>query len=315
MGGDGGVVATNRNYLRGAGKADHTGDATRYKKNCNNAESADQAKQTMTTCALTGSPLSLVSGGVVACPYGRMYGREAALEALLRRRTMSDSRGPDYSKTSNLGIHIRGLKDLYPVRFHYTEGSFKGNREEKVPLCPITGVDLNGSHTSYLVVKLEKRKSKKSKSVMNDETNTNDPNVISERAIKEMGADELQTQFGPFDKNDLIRLAPPTIGGILEEIVQKLELKREKKAMGKAMQNDKKRKNGAIVKCSPKEPKHLSSTPKDSFAHLKTSISKSVDVARANASLVVASSSALSSLFVKESNLSEKEKKDNLFVR
>ena len=42
------------------------------------------------------------------------------------------------------------------------------------------------------------------------------PNVISERAMQEMGIEKLQDEYGPFEKKDLIRLAPSN--SLFEEI-------------------------------------------------------------------------------------------------
>lgn len=79
MGGDGGVVAVNRRYMRGAGQADHTGD---FQRNSENQEY--NALEAMTNCALTKAPLlpssKNSSGPIVACKFGRLYHKEAAVE-------------------------------------------------------------------------------------------------------------------------------------------------------------------------------------------------------------------------------------------
>ena len=80
MGGDGGVVAVNRRYMRGAGTADHTGD---YKRE--NSENQEyNALEAMTNCALTKAPLfpnnKNSTGPIVACKFGRLYHKEAAVE-------------------------------------------------------------------------------------------------------------------------------------------------------------------------------------------------------------------------------------------
>jgi hypothetical protein len=189
MGGDGGVIASNRRYMRGAGTANHTADATR---------AATTEKQSvverMRTCHLTKAPLNFASQQIVACPYGRLYSKEAAVEALLRRKHDS---GKD-----ELGSHIRGLKDLYSARFNVEENS-------TVPSCPVTGVELNGTHGALLIP--NKR---------DDECN-----VLSERALKEMGVDALQADYGPFETKDMIRLAPPESD--MEEIQASVAKKQE----------------------------------------------------------------------------------------
>ena len=186
MGGDGGVIASNRRYMRGAGTADHTGDASRA---CTQKTSA---KERMRTCHLTKAPLDLAQQ-IVACPYGRLYSKEAAVEALLRRKHDS------IQKADELGRHVRGLKDLHSARFHV-----QGN----IPVCPVTGVELNGTHAALLIPK------------KGDECN-----VLSERALKEMGMEALQADYGPFEKDDMIRLAPPE--SAMEEIQASVAKKQE----------------------------------------------------------------------------------------
>lgn len=188
MGGDGGVIASNRRYMRGAGAADHTADSSRAQ----NEKASLQER--MQTCHLTKVPLNFSSQqNIVACPYGRLYSKEAAVEALLRRKQESNG--------DELGSHIRGLKDLHSARFHVEKGS-------NVPSCPVTGAELNGKHPAFLIPK-----------------KGDEPNVLSERAIKEMGIEALQADYGPFEKVDMIRLAPPD--SIMEEIREAVAKKQE----------------------------------------------------------------------------------------
>jgi hypothetical protein len=205
MGGDGGVIASNRKYLRGAGTADHTADAARKRGNA----SVDPV-EVMTTCAVTGTPLNFAS--TVACPYGRLYGREAAVEALLRRAQRDKIDGDDFE---SIGGHVRGLKDLHPVRFQLGLSSDETKPSSSVPVCPMTGLELNGMVPALLLVS------------KNDKKTT--PNVVSERALKEMGLEALQAEYGPFD--EMIRLAPPASS--LDEIKEQLEQKRTLEKLSK----------------------------------------------------------------------------------
>jgi len=78
MGGDGGVIASNRRYMRGAGTADATGDSARGgNESIDPAVAEVEARRAMVTCALSGRPLQFGERTVVTCPYGRLYHKEA----------------------------------------------------------------------------------------------------------------------------------------------------------------------------------------------------------------------------------------------
>jgi hypothetical protein len=250
MGGDGGTISSNRTYLRGAGKACHTADHPSNALKRSKLEDAERARLVLGTCAVSGAVLELsparknggtVSGmDLVVCPYGKLYKREKVLEALLQR---SQTGGGDDGKGA-LGSHIRGMKDLHPVRFHVTTSSSQGNNngnassDRYIAACPITGSEIgSGNVPSYVIVRT---KDKKRNTDEEDEVAKN-PNVLSERAIKEMGVEGLQTEYGPFEENDMIRLAPPKTGGVFEEVqmrwltrveeerIAKLQKKKDKK--------------------------------------------------------------------------------------
>ena len=258
MGGDGGTISSNRTYLRGAGKACHTADHKSNALKRSKLEDAENSKLILSTCAITGALLDLsptktassssnggrrevstVSGmDIVACPYGKLYKREKVLEALLYRSQTGGGGGGD-SNNNTLGTHIRGMKDLHPVRFHVTTStSFSANgvanggsaKQTYTPTCPITGSEIgSGNIPCYLIVRTKKSKDKTKD---NDEVELN-PNVLSESAIKEMGIAGLQTEYGPFEEEDLIRLAPPTTGGVFEEIRRKWESRMEEERIAK----------------------------------------------------------------------------------
>lgn len=225
MGGDGGVIASNRRYMRGAGTADHTADSSRSRGEKQLSDKED-ALERMRTCALTKAPLQFGEQAIVSCPYGRLYHKEAAVEALLRRK----QDGQD-----ELGSHIRGLKDLHEVRFLLTEKADKS----RIPSCPVTGQEFNGQHPVILLVP------------GNKETH----NVVSQRAFKQLGHEALKTEYGPF--KDEIRLAPPAAE--LEEIMEALEAKREAKSKSKkSSKKEKKRKDNSD---NPSTTKQSSSRP------------------------------------------------------
>ena len=225
MGGDGGTISSNRAYLRGAGKADHTADHKRFNASRSKEEESELARTILGSCYISGEAFDLSSStqvvDIVACPYGRLYKRENVLEALLMRSSNGgeDVAGNNSNNTTFERImHIRGRKDLHPVRFHVTQ---ENKNRGYVVTCPITGSDIGGgSIPSYLIVKSCNNSTK-----VNDEEDNSIPNVISERGMQEMGIDKLQEEYGPFEKKDLIRLAPQQV--LFEEIRKKWDERME----------------------------------------------------------------------------------------
>ena len=246
MGGDGGVIASNRRYMRGVGTANHTGDFHHHYHRhpaAGSASSAAGATATTTTitsddqehwrqhvtrdmhtCALSNQPLFTVPArpnknrqdhsttdqhdnndndnhdanqndndtnqviSVFCCPYGRLYRKEAALEALLHRKQQPNNNNKNNNKNNHqqeqqepreddrLGEHIRSRKDLYEARFQTSiihNDNHKNNDNQQpvkvVPICPITGKELNGLIPALLIL-------------LPQEETTRQANVISEKA-------------------------------------------------------------------------------------------------------------------------------------
>lgn len=215
MGGDGGVIASNRKYLRGAGNANHTADHNREKKRAGFVVDKEAAQECMTTCAVTAKPLDFTRA-IVICPYGRLYQREAALEALLRRKQQEQQQQQELQ-------HIRGLKDFHVAQFETKRSSSSISSSSSIlPVCPLTGEELNGQSAAFFII----RSPTSSKNSTTTCTSEQQSNVLSERAIKEMGMESLQTELGPFDEDEMIRLAPPA--GMMDTIRDKLAEKQKK---------------------------------------------------------------------------------------
>lgn len=306
MGGDGGVIASNRKYMRGAGTADHTADQSRH------ASQKFNAREVMTMCALTKTPLHESDGGggtIVSDPYGCLYHKEAAVQALLTRKQRD---GPGTSSTSSvtIGPQVRRLADLYEVRF-YRE------KDSKVvdPTCPITAKALTGSIPAILLVP--------GKDGM--------PNVVSESALSQLSAEELEEEFGSIRKR--VRLAPNPV--LLEKIKDQVQQEQEKedeerrkakkdKKKGKR-KRDGKDKNSALREKKNRSdeskgvPKVETTTKSSTVRNIKSSSSSSVGKQiQSRVDSAIEQSSVLSSLFTNknaQSRVSEKEKKDNLFAR
>ena len=235
MGGDGGTKAVNRAYLRGAGSASTTGDHPNNNNNNNNIHGSDkhiaaeEASRAMHYCYISDQPLPfhdnnhnvndsvgvttpqlLSTSKIVTCRYGRLYNKEAAIEALLQRKQLSKSSKSAVaaSTTSDtttiatngrLGSHIRGLKDLFPVRFQTimidddtTTGTGSSHTHVVVPVCPITARELNGRIVAYALVP--------------GHVDTT-VNVVSEYALKQLSEHDVLTEYGATKK---IRLLAPT---------------------------------------------------------------------------------------------------------
>mmetsp|Transcript_13474 Transcript_13474/g.19860 ORF Transcript_13474/g.19860 Transcript_13474/m.19860 type:complete len:264 (-) Transcript_13474:35-826(-) len=262
MGGDGGVIASNRRYMRGAGTANCTADNASHDKK----ETEKQVRhELMTLCYLTKLPLQFSTQQIVADPYGRLYHKEQAVEALLRRKTQG---------VDELGTHIRGLKDLKVARFHLQNGN--------KPICPVTNVELNGSQKAYLL----------------PNTSNENVNVISERAIQEMGAEALCSEYGEdvLDKGRMIQLAPPFSN--MEEIQETIAANHEqkKKATKKNRKKNKKRKHS--------NQSDAPSRPARQGFHSSQTIRQRVDSS-------VKTSEVLSSMFT----TGAKKSADDLFAR
>ena len=279
MGGDGGVIASNRRYMRGAGVADHTADYARHE------QERTLPQDGMKLCHLTKTPLfeDNKQHQIVACPYGRLYHKEAVVEALLRRKKQEEEEEEAAAAKDGLGSHIRGLKDLKNVRFQLDDGT--------KPVCPVTAVELSGINAAFLI--------------------PTGPgiNVLSERAMKEMGVDALQEDYGPFQTDDLIRLAPPP--SMMEEIQEKVQQRQSMEAA-----NKRKKKNGKKKKRKDAKQQQDDETESKKPKKLKSSKDTVADAARRRVHSAVQSNQVLSSLFATNQNkVSAKERNDNLFAR
>mmetsp|Transcript_15033 Transcript_15033/g.37871 ORF Transcript_15033/g.37871 Transcript_15033/m.37871 type:complete len:304 (-) Transcript_15033:152-1063(-) len=303
MGGDGGVIASNRKYMRGAGTADHTGDLNRH------AAQKFNAQEAMKTCALTKAPLHTSAGStIVADPYGSLYHKEAAVQALLTRKQRDDP--GDASATSTIGPQVRRLADLYEVRFYREEGSKSRN-----PTCPITGKALTGSIPAILLVPGKEGMS----------------NVVSESALSQLSAEELEGEYGRIRKR--VRLAPNPV--LLEKIKEQTQQEREKddeerRKAKKDKKKDKKSKrkregkdkvtssSEKKTRCDENKEKKKAEMSARSSSAIKSSSSSVGKQIQSRVDSAIEKSSVLSSLFVNksaQSKISEKEKKDNLFAR
>jgi len=238
------------------------------------------------------------------------------------------------------------LKDLHPVRFHVIrkrvddgsgEGRAKsGGEGQWVPACPISGAELTGSVPAFLVVRRKDKKGKAhDREGCGEADSDGSPNVLSERAVKEMGAEALRAEYGPFDADDMVRLAPPTAGGTFDAIRDRLERKREEELLAKKVKkSERKRKKAegggcsgsrttvageshAIVKAKSEKRARptttsSSSAPRNGAGGIRGGAAAA---ARSSVASAVASNPVLAGLFSTGRNVGEKERKDDLFAR
>jgi Rtf2 RING-finger len=252
MGGDGGTKAVQRAYLRGAGAASTTGDGRRLLSSsssnsttitrCDPQVQQQEALRAMRYCYISDQPLQFEtdtptitaaasSSSIVTCRLGRLYNKVAVIEALLERKQRLRSSastqpgGMDDVKEGRLGGHIRGLKDIYDVRFHTvantatstataTATSTATATTGQIPHCPITGRELNGMVTAYALCIPGN----------NLPRNNNSCNVVSEYAIQQLTEAAIMTEYGATMK---IRLLPPT--SALPDIHRAIALERNNK--------------------------------------------------------------------------------------
>jgi hypothetical protein len=286
MGGDGGVIASNRKYMRGAGSADHTADSERHQQQ----QKSFNAQEAMTTCALTNTKLSKESP-MVACAYGKLYHKEAAIQTLLLRRkgkAPQTQAQQQQTQTDDLGEQVRKLSDLYDVRFHYENN---GATSTTTATCPITSKVLNGSISAILLVPGK----------------AETPNVVSESAFSLLPETELETEYGPIQQK--IRLAPPKT--MLEQIKKQVQEQRRQKEDDLRKQQHK---NGKKKKRKQRDDEKVSSSSSSSSSRPKRATT-TTEAAKSRVETAIKSNKVLSSLFTTKKSISEKDHKDNLFAR
>jgi hypothetical protein len=105
---------------------------------------------------------------------------------------------------SRLGVHVRGLKDLYDVRFQTVRKDEATNA--LVPVCPITGRELNGRLVAYALIPGH---------------GDGRANVVSEYALKQLSEHDVFTEYGATKKIRL--LSPPSLYDAIDDEYMKEE--------------------------------------------------------------------------------------------
>lgn len=188
MGGDGGVLPTGRKFIRGCGKS--VEDKKEDGKNVTKA----QIMRTV-ICAQSSEPLT---EPIIACEMGNLYSKEAMLLAII-------------NKTLNpLHSHVRGMKDVITLKFTsnpaYSSADEADDKSRPRFICPVTSMEFNGIHPFAAI--------------------WSTGYVISVKAIREIGIEALQQDYGPFDAEDIVQLVPAE-GDSQAQKVQ-MDVRREK---------------------------------------------------------------------------------------
>lgn len=187
MGGDGGVIAVQREFVRGTYHSSHKKKLAGWGANYGAGTTGGDAEKgvdprrvravKVRTCALSGSPLE---APIVADELGHLFNKIDVLSALSERTL------PDHL------AHIRGLRDLIDCRLSPAATSkddkYHTGESGAISVCPVTGQPLDGSQP-FVVAKTTGW-------------------VLSRKAVDALGIDSLQNEYGPLTLDDLIRIAP-----------------------------------------------------------------------------------------------------------
>lgn len=165
MGGDGGVKATQRRFIRGT--LNYTEERS---------ETINTKEQRIRRSKYCAQSCTLLKEPIVACELGNLYSKDELINGLLK-------------KTLNEKFeHIRGLKDTRTLIL--TPNPNASETSEDIPKysCPVTQHEFNGIIPFICIW-------------------TNGW-VLSENAIKSIGIERLQSEYGPFTIDDIVKLIP-----------------------------------------------------------------------------------------------------------
>jgi hypothetical protein len=168
MGGDGGTKATQRRFIRGYKNPED-------KEETKNVKVQQRLRTQM--CAYSSTRLEQP---ICACELGNLYSKEKIVNGLVEKALPAQL------------SHIRGLKDLKNLRFtpnpDYSADLESNGQYVAMYICPITQLEFNGIFPFVVI--------------------WSTGFVISEKALREIGIDGLQAEYGPFGPNDVIKLLP-----------------------------------------------------------------------------------------------------------
>jgi hypothetical protein len=205
MGGDGGVFAVNRKFFAACrntskdGQTDATENEERQIKLCKRFVKCR-------TCAISGEELV---APIVTCRLGYLYTKENLLTGLLEKTLHSNfshikglkhvkelilTPNSEYLNTTSSSssgdsiISGSGSSVQQHHQHQYTQSKEAGGEMTAQYMCPVTQQQLNGVSTFVAI--------------------WTTGHVLSEKAIREIGIEGLQLEYGPFAQTDIITLLP-----------------------------------------------------------------------------------------------------------
>ena len=184
MGGDGGVFAVNRKFFAACKNTSKDGQAESHESEERQIKLSKRFVKCR-TCAISNEQLQ---EPVVVCRLGYLYSKENLIKCLLEKTLHSNF------------SHIKGLKHVKDAiltpnpEYSVDSGgdTSLGKEESELQaryMCPVTQLPLNGLY-NFIVI-------------------WTTGYVLSEKAIREIGHDGLQLEYGPFSSDDIVGLLPP----------------------------------------------------------------------------------------------------------
>mmetsp|Transcript_14584 Transcript_14584/g.34410 ORF Transcript_14584/g.34410 Transcript_14584/m.34410 type:complete len:318 (-) Transcript_14584:168-1121(-) len=275
MGGDGGCHPNGRKFMRGT--MEKTRDEFGYKGSLAATNSREQLVIRTRTCALTHQTLD--AGTPVVCDdLGNLFAKEGIFIALVEKTVP-----PEFE-------HIRGPRDLLDLVFcpnpsKPTAGNdVDWSTDTWAPYtCPVANVEMNGRFP-FVAIRREKGAGGGGGGLVN---------VISDKALKEVGIADLQGEYGPFDADGIIKLVPTDEerAGMIAALAAKRDMEKRAKADRKAEKKKRKAQAGdeakegvgrsAAAGGEAKKPKAATAAPKVAATSTTSAAAKVVSEALA----------------------------------
>jgi len=229
MGGDGGCIATQREFMRGTYGSAHSKGGWAQGQNHGSgttggdAEHGDFTNRRRATrvrsCALTGDALK---APVVSDAFGQLFNKLDVLEQLSSK------------SLPEAFAHIRGLRDLIDVKSTPPKGEKDYVHGDGAPFCacPLTGASFDGSEP-FVVVRTTGW-------------------LLAQKAISELGEKALQDEYGPFTSSDVVAAAPDP-----DDVREASKALAEKRAAAKAKKKAAKRAKGVVDAPKPEKKRKV----------------------------------------------------------